>query len=72
MCHQDVFNFNNDRLQRCIIHYTTFEGIVPFYAYHSMGYGDKIRKKHSIPITEWGKKTGQKLKYDVQRDVSQD
>ena len=30
MWFQDAFNLNVDRLQRCVIHYTTLEGIVPF------------------------------------------
>ena len=69
MWFQDAFNLNVDRLQRCVIHYTTFEGIVPFCAYNGLGYGDKIREKHSIPIEKWEKKTGKKLKDDLRKDV---
>jgi len=69
MWFQDAFNLNVDRLQRCVIHYTTLEGIVPFCAYNGLGIGDKIRDKHSIPIKEWEKKTGKKMKDDLRKDV---
>ena len=69
MWFQDAFNLNVDRLKRCVIHYTTFEGIIPFCSYNGLGIGDKIREKHSIPIEEWEKKTGKKLKDDLRTDV---
>jgi len=65
MWHQDVWNLNIDRLQRCIIHYATPEGIVPFCLYTGLGYGEKIQKKYSIPREEWEKKTGRSLKDDI-------
>jgi uncharacterized radical SAM superfamily Fe-S cluster-containing enzyme len=65
MWFQDSFNLNLDRLQRCVIHYTTLEGIVPFCAYNGLGLGDKIRKKHSLSIKEWEKKTGRNIKKDL-------
>jgi len=69
MWFQDAFNLNVDRLQRCVIHYTTLEGIVPFCAYNGLGIGDKIREKHSVPIKEWEKQTGRKMKDDLRKDV---
>jgi uncharacterized radical SAM superfamily Fe-S cluster-containing enzyme len=69
MWFQDAWNLNVDRLQRCVIHYTTLEGIVPFCAYNGLGYGDKIREKHSIPIKEWEQQTDRKLKNDLRKDV---
>ena len=69
MWFQDVYTLNIDRLQRCVIHYTTPEGIVPFCAYNGLGIGDKIREKHSITIEEWEKKTGKKIKDDLRKDV---
>ena len=69
MWFQDPFNLNVQRLQRCVIHYTTEEGIIPFCAYNGLGIGDKIREKHSIPIAEWEKKTGRKMKDDLRKDV---
>jgi len=65
---QNIWNFDIDRLKRCVIHFSTFEGIVPFCSYHTLGYDDKILKKHSISIHEWEKKTGLSIKNDVQRD----
>ncbi len=69
MWFQDAWNLNIDRLKRCVIHYTTLEGIVPFCAYNGLGYGDKIREKHSVPINEWEKQTGKKIKDDLRTDV---
>lgn len=68
MWFQDAFNLNVDRLQRCVIHYTTLEGIVPFCAYNGLGIGDKIREKHAIPIKEWEKQTGKNIKDDLWKD----
>jgi len=69
MWFQDAFNLNVHRLERCVIHYTTLEGIVPFCAYNGLGIGDKIREKHSMPIKEWEKKTGRKMRDDLRKDV---
>ena len=69
MWFQDAFNLNVDRLQRCVIHYTTEEGIIPFCNYNGLGIGDKIREKHSLPIKDWEKKEGRKLKDDLRTDV---
>ena len=71
MWFQDAWNLNIDRLQRCVIHYATFEGLIPFCAYNSLGYGDKIREKHSIPIKQWEEETGRKIKDDLWRGGEQ-
>ena len=68
MWFQDAFNLNVDRLSRCVIHYTTFEGIVPFCTYNGLGYGDKIREKHATSTKEWEEKTGQKIKDDLWKE----
>ncbi len=65
MWFQDAWNLNIDRLKNCVIHYTTFEGMIPFCTYNGLGYGDKIREKYSISIEEWEKKTGRKMKDDL-------
>jgi uncharacterized radical SAM superfamily Fe-S cluster-containing enzyme len=70
MWFQDAFNLNVDRLERCVIHYTTLEGIVPFCTYNGLGIGEKIREKHSLTIKEWEKKTGKKIKDDLRKDVA--
>jgi uncharacterized radical SAM superfamily Fe-S cluster-containing enzyme len=69
MWFQDAFNLNIDRLQRCVIHYATEEGIVPFCTYNGIGIGDKIREKHSVTIKEWEEQTGRKIKDDLRKDV---
>jgi len=69
MWFQDAFNLNVDRLQRCVIHYATEEGIVPFCAYNGLGIGDKIREKYGMPIREWEEKTGRKIKDELRKDV---
>ena len=69
MWFQDAFNLNIDRLERCVIHYTTLDGIVPFCSYNGLGIGDKIREKHSISINEWEKKAGRNIKDDLRKDV---
>ncbi len=69
MWFQDAFNLNIDRLQRCVIHYATEEGIVPFCTYNGIGIGDKIREKHSFTIKEWEEQTGRKIKDDLRKDV---
>ena len=69
MWFQDAFNLNVDRLQSCVIHYATEEGIVPFCTYNGLGLGDKIREKHSVSISDWEKKTGRKMKDDLRKDV---
>jgi len=68
MWYQDPWNMNIDRLQRCVVHTPTFEGIVPFCSYIGLGYGEKIQEKYSIPVKEWEKKTGRTLKDDLQKD----
>jgi len=65
MWFMDTFNLNTDRLQRCCIHYTTEDGIVPFCSYNGLGYGDKLRQKYSIPIKEWEKKTGHAMRDEL-------
>ena len=69
MWFQDAFNLNVDRLQRCVIHYATEEGIIPFCSYNGIGIGDKIREKHSVAIKEWEQQTGRKMKDDLRKDV---
>jgi len=66
MWFQDAFNLNIDRLQRCVIHYTTFEGIIPFCAFNVIPewYRDKDQKSQGISFAEWEKKNGMKMSDD--------
>lgn len=65
MWFQDAWNLNLDRLKKCVIHYTTPEGIVPFCTYNGLNVGQDIRRKNSISIEEWEEKTGRTLKDDL-------
>lgn len=64
MWYQDAWNLNIDRLQRCVIHCPTFEGIIPFCSYAGLRYNEKIQKKYSLPIGDWEKKNSRRLKDD--------
>lgn len=65
MWFQDAWNLNIDRLNRCVIHYSTPEGVIPFCTYNGLNVGQDIRKKHSISIEEWEEKTGKDRKDDL-------
>jgi uncharacterized radical SAM superfamily Fe-S cluster-containing enzyme len=62
---QNIWNLDIDRLKHCVIHSSTFEGIIPYCSYHVLGYGNEIIKKYSIPVKEWEKKTGRMLINDL-------
>ena len=69
---QDLYNYDIERVKRCVIHYGTPDGrIIPFCAFNVLPeiYKDKIHAKYGIPIKEWEKKTGKKLKDDIYRVV---
>ncbi|MFB6217466.1 MAG: tetraether lipid synthase Tes, partial [Candidatus Aenigmatarchaeota archaeon] len=65
MWFQDAWNLNMDRLSRCVIHYTTPEGIVPFCSYNGLNVGQKIREEHSETIEEWEERTGKSIEDDL-------
>jgi len=69
---QDLYNYDIERVKRCVIHYGTPDGrIIPFCAFNVLPeiYKDKIHAKYGIPVEEWEKKTGKKLKDDIYRVV---
>lgn len=70
---QDKYNYDIQRVQRCVIHYATPDKrIIPFCAFNVIPeiYRDAIQKKYSIPIEEWEKKTGRKIEEDFyKRDI---
>jgi hypothetical protein len=48
---QDPYNMDIARVKKCVIHYTTPDGrIIPFCAYNSMGYREKIEKANAKPL----------------------
>jgi len=57
---QDEYNYDVQRVMRCVIHYVTPDKrIIPFCAYNSgPTYRMEIEKKFSIPIEEYRKKYG--------------
>lgn len=65
MWFQDAWNLDLNRLQRCVIHYSTPEGMVPFCTYNGLNVGPKIREKHSISFDEWKEKKGKTMEDDL-------
>jgi hypothetical protein len=65
MWFQDPWNLDLERLERCVIHYTTPDGVIPFCSYNGLDYGSKIRKNNSISIDDWERKNNKKLKDDL-------
>jgi hypothetical protein len=69
---QDLYNYDIERVKRCEIHYATPDGrIIPFCAFNVLPeiYRDKIQAEFGIPIWEWEKRTGKKLKEEIYRVV---
>ncbi len=65
MWFQDAWNLDLERLERCVIHYTTPDGVIPFCSYNGLDYGSKIRKDNSISIEDWERINNRKLKDDL-------
>ncbi|MFC1786759.1 radical SAM protein, partial [Halobacteriota archaeon] len=54
---QDSYNYDIERVKRCVIHYATPDPkrrIIPFCAYNSgPTFREEIEQKYSIPLEEW-------------------
>jgi uncharacterized radical SAM superfamily Fe-S cluster-containing enzyme len=51
---QDRYNYDVERVKRCVIHYSTPDGLFPFCAYNSGPvHRERIEKKHSVSLEEW-------------------
>ena len=51
---QDRYNYDVERVKRCVIHYSTPEGLFPFCTYNSGPiHRTWIEKKRAIPTEEW-------------------
>jgi uncharacterized radical SAM superfamily Fe-S cluster-containing enzyme len=51
---QDRYNYDVERVKRCVIHYSTPEGMIPFCAYNAGPvHRERVERKHSIPLAEW-------------------
>jgi len=67
---QDKYNQDEERLQRCDIHYLTPDmRIIPFCSFNVIPewYRDRIQKKYGITVEEWEKKNGEKLEARLYR-----
>jgi uncharacterized radical SAM superfamily Fe-S cluster-containing enzyme len=61
---QDKYNHDEERLQRCDIHYLTPDmRIIPFCSFNVIPewYRDRIQKKYGMPIEEWERQHHEKL-----------
>ena len=60
---QDAYNYDIERVKRCVIHYTTPDNrIIPFCAYNAgPNYREEIEKKFSIPLDKWKKEKKAKV-----------
>ncbi|MET1124092.1 MAG: tetraether lipid synthase Tes [Archaeoglobaceae archaeon] len=68
----DLYNYDIARVQRCEIHYASPDGrIIPFCSFNVMPeiYRDRIHEKFGIPVEEWERRTGRRLKDDIFRVV---
>ncbi|MDY6966141.1 MAG: radical SAM protein [Halobacteriota archaeon] len=61
---QDSFNYDIERVKRCVIHYATPDPkrrIVPFCAYNSGPvFREEVEKKFGVPLEEWRKRNKDK------------
>jgi hypothetical protein len=67
---QDKFNQDEERLQRCDIHYLTPDlRIIPFCSFNVIPewYRDRIQQKFGMPVEAWEKKNGRKLEDGLYR-----
>jgi 7,8-dihydro-6-hydroxymethylpterin dimethyltransferase len=58
---QDDYNYDIERVKRCVIHYVVPDGrIIPFCAYNGgPTYRTEVEKKFSVPLDEWRKTKGE-------------
>lgn len=61
----DVWNFDLDRAQRCVIHYATPDGKIRSFCTYNSFHRSKVEKEFAMPVEEWMKKTGKKLNEPV-------
>lgn len=54
---QDLYNYNIDRVQRCVVHYSAPDGkLYPFCTYNAGPFfREMVEKQYSIPLEEWKK-----------------
>jgi len=67
---QDLYNWDIERIKRCGVHYAVPDGrVIPFCTFNVIPqwYRDKIHREYGIPIEEWERRTGRKIKDDYYR-----
>lgn len=54
----DAYNYQTERVRRCVIHYSTLDGkIYPFCSYNSGPTNrDRVEREFAIPLEEWRKR----------------
>lgn len=57
----DVWNFDLDRAQRCVIHYATPDGKVRSFCTYNSIHRSNVEKQFAIPIQAWTEKVGKKI-----------
>ncbi|HYG67253.1 MAG TPA: radical SAM protein, partial [Anaeromyxobacteraceae bacterium] len=51
---QDRYNYDVERVKRCVIHYSTPDGMFPFCAYNSGPvHRERVERRHAVPLAEW-------------------
>ncbi|MEW5936410.1 MAG: tetraether lipid synthase Tes [Candidatus Thermoplasmatota archaeon] len=57
---QDAYNYDIERVKRCVIHYVVPDGrIIPFCAYNGgPTYRTAVEKQYSVPLSEWKARYG--------------
>src|SRR5207245_10029269 len=57
---QDNYNYDIERVKRCVTHYATPDGkVIPFCAYNTgPNFREEIEKKFAVPIEEWRGRDG--------------
>jgi uncharacterized radical SAM superfamily Fe-S cluster-containing enzyme len=56
---QDRYNFDVERVKRCVIHYSTLEGMFPFCAYNcGPVHRERVEKKHTLSLQQWRERSG--------------
>jgi uncharacterized radical SAM superfamily Fe-S cluster-containing enzyme len=57
---QDNYNYDIERVKRCVIHYATPDGkVIPFCAYNTgPNFREEVEKKFAVTIEDWRKRNG--------------
>jgi hypothetical protein len=63
---QDNYNYDIERVKRCVIHYASPDGrIIPFCAYNTgPTFRNEVEKKFAVPLREWSKRQSNAPKSD--------